>query len=276
MMKRAIVVMVVVWIAVMATILLSPSVRARYWGWRLMRSSSDDERETYASRLSFFPDASLGVTRRLLTDANPEVRRWAVRIVEHSRGSEVEDLLFARLADTDLRVRDAAAIALGRRQAAGLVDRLSRLAVDSDEGPAAAAVFGLQRMANSAAEEGILKALETAQAVNVCVQAIESLGLLGVERAEPLLKRRLEDRREVQTPPANERAVLSALAAQRGHWNANAPLVTGLSRTVEVSGRTVADYAAEALRRLKREGAPTSRPATTRSGPTSSIGTAPP
>ncbi len=257
-MKRIIVIMIAVWLVAIGLMLFSHPLRARYWGWRLARAETEVLRDYYASRLAQRPQAALGVARGLLTHTDPDVRLLAVHVIDRADGDHAETFLLAGLKDREVRVRDAAALAVGRRRGADLVSRLTELATGDDDAVAAAAVYALQRDARPLAVDAMIRVLETTESLAVRVQAIESLGLLGVQRARPALTNRLSDRGNVTVMPANERGVWRALAAQ--------PDRPELRRLAEPSGpgvtrKTVGDYAAEALRRIRRESAPASGPA---------------
>jgi hypothetical protein len=256
-MKRIIIVMLVIWLVAMGALLFSPTVRARYWAWRLARAQTDDQCEYFAARLAWSPDAALGVGKGLLTNPSPEVRVWTVRVVQRASKPQADDLLLAAIEDHDLRVRDAAALALGRRGGAATIRRLIDLTRRPQDDIAAAAVFALQRNASPAAVDAILQTLRESASAEVCAQAIESLGLLGITRAEPLLISKLSDRHPVPILPANERSVRTALLSQRNRLELAGRAIDTLSAT---EGRTVAEYAADAIRRIRRHPAMSSQP----------------
>ena len=249
-MKRAIVVMVGVWLIGMTVALTRAPVRIRYWTWQLGRSSDAPDRDYYKARLTTWADRATGVVGGLMAHSDPNVRRCAIRVIERSGASEADDLLFAALSDPASSVRDAAALGLGSRAGPGMVERLADLARRGSAGSAAAAVFALQRTAQPAAVDVILDVLENPPSMEACVQAIESLGLLGEPRAEALLAGMVDDRRSVAARPANERSLWQGLSGQRDR-----PVVGGLAAGALRDGtsKTVGDYAAAALRQIRRD-----------------------
>ncbi len=246
-MKRTIVIMVAVWLAAMGLMLFCGPLRARYWAWRIARAKDAAEQDHYAARLASNPDAALGVTRGLLAHGDPNVRLLAVHVIGKATEAEAVEQLLLALADQQDGVRDAAALALGTRQQGGLVQRLATLASRKGGAVGASAVFALQRNASPAAADAIIEVLSSAAGAEVRTQAIESLGLLSVERARSVLTQMLEDHRPATTMPANERAVWHALAQQRSQVGIPRAAVEALAGR---STRTVADHAAEALRRI--------------------------
>lgn len=258
-MRVAIGAMVVAWVVAMGLILLSPSLRARYWAWRLERAADEDQQRAFASKLAVHADGSLSAAAVLLKHRDAHVRRLTIDVIDQAKGPAAADLLLGALRDPETDVRDAAALALGKRATPALTGELAELANGDDEAIAAAAVFALQRAACPEAVEVILDVLKQTRSAVVRVQALESLGLLGVERAKPVIQRMLGDLRTVPGPPANERALRRGLAAQRRR------LPFPVSTTVESEhgdGRTVGDYAAKALTWIERESAARSQPAT--------------
>jgi len=267
-MKRTLVIMVLVWLTAMAVLLFSPTIRTPYWGWRLGRAATKEQREYYALRLAAYPDAAVRIVERLMKHPDPDIRLRAIRSIEGASAEAAVDVLLRALSDPDIQVRDGAALVLGRRAGPPVLRQLARLAAGPDADVAASAVFSLQRNAGPIAIESLLQVLRTASSVDVCVQAIESLGLLGIEEAGPLLQAKLSDHRRTTRVPANERAVRRALAAHRDHRG-----LVGITTeaTSDTEAKTVAQYAAEALRRIRREhGVPSQsapRQATRRSDP---------
>ncbi len=257
-MKRIIITMVAVWLAVMAVLLFSDTVRTRYWGWRLARAEAPAEQDYYASRLARRADHAVSVAGKLLGHADPNVRLLAVEVMDQASGDEPIDPLFTGLTDEEVEIRHAAALALGRRANPDVIGRLSQMASGGDATVATAAVFALQRAAIPPAEDAIIHVLETTDSIEVRAQAIESLGLLGVERARPVLTRMLQDSRRVTTMPANERAMWRGFLAQRHRLGPPALAVTQLAPE---GGKTIRDYAAEALRQLRRASTTASHPA---------------
>ncbi|MBN1343909.1 MAG: HEAT repeat domain-containing protein [Phycisphaerae bacterium] len=258
-MKRIIIAMTVVWAVVMGLLLFHPGVRVRYWAWRMMMSDQSAVRRHFAARLESRPAQSLAVAGRLLDHDDREIRAVAVVIADASQEPASQGVLLEALHDADASIRDAAALALGRRGDVELVRELARLATDEDPPVAAAAVFALQRDAGGQAVEAILGILSDADSVEVRVQAIESLGLLGVDRARPILTEMLGDRRSVTSPPANERCLWRGLAAQ----HVTLDLSAGQSIPSSQAGaKRVGDYAGEALRRLDRDSRASTLPAT--------------
>ncbi len=259
--NRIIPVMVAVWLAVMGVLLFCTPVRARYFGWRLGHTSDKSWRAHYAERLSACGDAAGAATRRLQGHPDPNVRFWASQVAGAASGPWGEDCLLVSLSDSDEKVRDVAALALGRRSGDGWVPRAIDLAMGPNETTAAAAVFALQRNTGQKAIAGICRVLSESASVQVCAQAIESLGLLGFRGGRDVITARLKDQRLVPRMPANERLVREALIRE----GIRVPVQRGMPGPVTtavapITPRILADYAAEALRRLEREHTQTSQP----------------
>jgi hypothetical protein len=217
----------------------------------------------------------LAVATGLLTHADPNVRLITIRAIEPAEKVGAAELLLVALKDENVEVRDGAALALGRRAEPNIIHRLAEMATRQSDGVAAAAVFALQRAASPDSLDALLRVLATTESLEVRVQAIESVGLLGVDRAAPVLRTMLGDRRPVTTLPANERGVWRALAGGTDRGNV---AKIAVRRLADGPDKTVADYATEALRRIDRNRSvsaqPTSRPSSTPST-TRSVGDIP-
>ena len=257
-MKRIIITMVAVWLVVMAAMLFSDTVRTRYWGWRLARAEGRAEQDYYASRLARRADHAVGAAAKLLGHADPNIRLLAVLAMDQASGDEPVDPLLTGLMDEEVEIRHAAALAVGTRANPDVIGRLSRMAAGDDPAVATAAVFALQRAASKEAVDAMIRVLETTDSVEVRVQTIESLGLLGIERARPVLTRMLQDTRRVTTMPANERAMWRGFLAQRHRLG---PPALAVTQPAPEGGKTVREYAADALRQLRRAPITASRPA---------------
>ncbi len=257
-MKRVITGMVIVWAAAMAVLLFAHPLRARYYAWRLARADEPLDRDYYTARLANHPDAAVSAVGGLLDHPDADIRLRVLRLLALTEQNEAIASLLRALSDSSRRVRDDAAIVLGRRGEADFLPALERIALGEDPNAAAAAVYALQLTGHVRAPEVMLRVLRKQESPKPIVQAMESLTLLGETQAIPLLRDRTEDTRCVSYVPSNERSLRRGLRSQPSP--ALMAAATS-SRPCTHASKTVADYARESLRRLSPE--QVSKPSTT-------------
>ena len=233
----AIALMVAVWLAVLAG---RNQIRARWWEYRLTRVAAADPapaRAGYIARLASLGPAALSSAQRLAAHADPELRILGVRLAAQIDDARSVDLLSQAGIDDDLEIRSAAVWGLRRHRA---VPALSELARGDDPISAAAAVDALASIGTTAAIEVVLGlAAPDADAppeLAVRIQAIESLGMAGIESAVQVLKSCLDDDTVFEGRTLAERSAVAAIGAHHPGSHLTLP-----------SPRTVAAFAARAL-----------------------------
>jgi len=124
-------------------------------------------------------------------DADPEVRKTALRAVGIQRAAVAIPLVSAALADPDLSVREAAVMALAEFRTPMLVDDILQLLGNYGESLDYAVVKALGMMGANSAENTLLKYLEGNELPRRLEYAtIETLGKISAKSASSLICRR--------------------------------------------------------------------------------------
>jgi hypothetical protein len=248
----AIGVLVVLWATAM---LFRWEIRARWWGYRLAHAESPQSRGYYFACLASIGDRAVGAAGGLLRNPSPEIRMEAVGILHRCRSAKARGLLLEAMQDPDIDVREAAALGLALYHDHTALPELLRMLKCDQQDTALAAAVALQRIGNPEATAALLKAARAGTAegrfASVRAQAIDSLGLLDVREAVPVLIECLTDERPVTTQPAAERALRRAIEAMGADLAKQ-----GIDPQSLASGRppvTIADVAVRALRRITGE-----------------------
>ena len=151
-------------------------IRAHWWAYRLTLTEDLDLRGYYLASLSAVGESGAGATRRLARHEDPDVRLLAIfalnALPEGERISELRRLLH----DSDLDVREAAALALVFVGSAESTAILCETAVAKAADSATAAVAALGRSNDPRAKQTLCSVLRDHPRADVRAQAAESLG----------------------------------------------------------------------------------------------------
>ncbi len=174
--------MVVLFIAVM---LGRNHIRAHWWAYRLAAAEDASSQAYYLGAISSVGQSAQGAIDRLAKKDAPHLRAMAVVVLEASKGSWSIQILGRLLNDTDVDVRESAALAIGfmRTEPARAV---LRKAIESNVDGAAAAVHALGRADGATARDLLCEVLTTHPSPAVRAQAVETLAdTIRMEAAEP-------------------------------------------------------------------------------------------
>ncbi len=233
-MAVAIVGMVGLWAVV---VLERNPLRARWWEHKLVASTAMADRARYLALLANLGPRALPVAQRLLSSKEATVRSYGVVILDQLDDERAAELLRRAADDPDPDVRDGAIHGLAAR---GDVAALAEIVGAADPEAACVAVEGLGSIGSPQAIDVLVAALRADVAVVVKVQAIECLGAAEDAGAIEVLTACLDDPTVFEGRTAAERSAARALDA------------VGRDLELEQPGpRTVASFAAAALRRME-------------------------
>lgn len=145
-------------------------------------NSGDKERaEAAAVALPKHGEAAVIELAKLVENSNVETRWWATRALAGFAQVEAEELLLARLQDSDSSIRYCAALALGHKPRESAIPALVEILISSD--PLFARLAGDALVAQGAAAvEPLIAALDVLP-VAAKVEATRALALIGDSRA---------------------------------------------------------------------------------------------
>lgn len=248
----AIGVLVILWATAM---LLRWEIRTRWWEYRLVHAESSQSRGYYFACLASVGDRAVGTAGRLLRNPSAEVRVEAVGLLHRCRSERARILLLKAMHDTDIDVREAAALGLALHHDRSAMLQLLEMLKSHEPDAALAAAVAMQHIGGPEAAAALVETLRNSPAdesfLKVRAQAIDSLGLLGDKPAVPVLIACLADERPLTTPPQADRALRRAVEAMGADM-----INQGIDpKALANSGppTTLADLAARALQRITGE-----------------------
>lgn len=175
-------VMVILFVAAM---LGRNHIRAHWWAYRLAGADDLSSQSYYLGALSAVGSSAQGAVERLAEDDAPHVRAMAVVILESSAQTGSVRILGRLLNDTNVDVRESAALALGFMQTEDARAVLRR-AIEEGSAGAAAAVHAHGRTGGATARDLICDALAFHASPAVRAQAVETLAdMITMEAADP-------------------------------------------------------------------------------------------
>ncbi len=153
-------------------------------------NGSDNQADEAARVLAEYGSQNLFVFKQLLNDQRTDVRWWTARSLAETESPEVTPLLLQALGDSDISVRQCAALALQRRPDARAIPALIQSLKSPDQlltriaGDALVAIGG-------DAVPALLVVIQT-YPQKARLEAARSLGLIGDTRAIPELFKALD------------------------------------------------------------------------------------
>jgi HEAT repeat protein len=156
-----------------------------------LNSGSEIRAEAAALDLAANGSNSLPTIRELLLDPNPEFRWWATRSLAGIHDPQVSPLLRQALGDSDIGVRQCAALALRYQPDTGAISELIQTLKDRDPLLARLSADALIAVG----DEAVPALIEIVQSdhQSARVEAIRALGEIGDTRAIPVLFNALDD-----------------------------------------------------------------------------------
>lgn len=241
-------------------------IRAHWWARQLTRTEDSTEQTFYLSSLAAVGEDACGAVVRLADDKRAEIRSLAVIALGALPDGGGIDALGRLLGDADQDVAESAALRLAFAEGAPAEERARRLLMEgvasSESGVAAAAAAALSQVRSPAALAALGRAVREHPAPRVRAQAVESLSavLLAARGSpEPGLSAAVEsDSVGVLVGALADRATfIGCLSLERQIAGAQAfagdrgamPTTAFVAPTIS-AGRTVAEVAAENIRRL--------------------------
>lgn len=151
----------------------------------ILISGGDAQAETAALEISTFGDEALPYLRELLASLNPDHRWWATRTLALIADSQASNLLLESLGDSDLAVRQCAALALKEQPVPKAIPALIKTLDNEDQ--------LLSRLAAEAlitvGEPAVPKLIEILESGSQRAQgeAARALAQIGDKRAIPVM-----------------------------------------------------------------------------------------
>lgn len=213
-MAIAIGLMIVMWLAV---VMSRNTLRAYWWADRLARADTAEQQLTYFQLLATHGDSAVGAMRSLLKSDDALLRGLAVGVLNHATNDEAGALLAKSIGDTDTAVRKAAILGLSMRSdATQHIARITEATETPDTETAMSAVASLGNIESERARDVLIASLDGGRPAHVRIQAVETLGFLGVDRAVPALVNCLGDTTVYEGLTENQRAAQFAIAQSQG------------------------------------------------------------
>lgn len=190
-------------------------IRAHWWAHQYTRMDTADERAFYLIRLASLQDRAIPALGRLARDPREEVRAAAVRVLHHCPSVDGQRALLDFLDDASDLVAEQAAMELALRadKSSALPTLKSWVLDEASPDRARRSAVALERIGGPDAEIVLLEALPVSREPNLVAQVIDSLAMLGSEKALPLIESHLTDGRRVEVLPASQRGLRRAVAA---------------------------------------------------------------
>jgi HEAT repeat protein len=242
-------VLVSIWAVVM---LNRNAIRAHYYGYRLARADNAATNIYYFSRLASLGDAAVGPAKRLLANDDANIRSLGAAVLHTAKSDRSRDLLLGALEDTDPEVRRVAVIGLALRHDQAALNPLIEMLAEPTEHPALGAASALERIGGDDAVAALLDATQSHPVTNVRAQAIDSLGWLRASAAIDTLIELLSDGTPVRIETAFDRDLRQTYVTARDGLQMQGVVVEPPT-SLPAAGRTIADLAARALRRITNE-----------------------
>ncbi len=150
-------------------------------------TSGDDERaETAVPLLAEHGAAAVAALTPLLSDADDDIRWWAVRALAAVPGVDIGEELVDALSDRDLAVRQCAALALRERPDPYTIPELIYLLEDEDKLLVRLAADALIALSTAATEQ-LLAVVRNSQVPYARMQATRALAEIGDRNSVKLL-----------------------------------------------------------------------------------------
>jgi len=159
-------------------------IRAHWWSYRLAGAEDTPSQSYYLGALSAVGSSARGAVERLAVSEEPQLRAMAVAVLTSTTETWSVEILGRLLNDTDVDVRESAALALGFMRTDPARAVLCQ-AVEADVG-AAAAVYALGRTGGAAARDLICDVPASHPSPAVRAQAVETLAdMIRMDEAGP-------------------------------------------------------------------------------------------
>jgi HEAT repeat protein len=156
-----------------------------------LTSGDDQEAEAAALALADLGMEVLPALQSLMYSLEPETRWWATRALAELETPQVTPLLIESLQDTDIAVRQCAALALSYRPHDAAVTHLIAILDDPDRLLAHLAANALIA-SGEAAVPALLEVMHTGPQL-ARLEAVRALALIGDHRSIPVLFEALDD-----------------------------------------------------------------------------------
>jgi HEAT repeat protein len=155
-------------------------------------TSGDDQRaESAALKLSTLGEKALPALLLLLDDPDADTRWWAVRVLAELNSAQVPTLLRTVLGDTDVRVRQCAALALRQQPSPEAVQDLIAVLYDDDRLLAHLAADALIAIGEQAVPALLEVFEDSSQAARL--EAVRALAAIADPTAIPTLYKALDE-----------------------------------------------------------------------------------
>ncbi len=189
-------------------------------------------KELVKQRKTFWPKLSVG-----LQDPDEMIRFWTLGVLSKAPTEAAIGAIALRLDDAKIRVRAAAAYALGALKSKEVVPHLLKALTDKDLNVRFAAVVAMGRVQDRAFVEGLIKACRDRDE-DVRAYAVLALGDIGDTRALPRLHERLD-----QDVNAKVRGFVASALAQFKSTTSVEPLKARMKDETDAKALAAAIYA---------------------------------
>ncbi|UCD29164.1 MAG: HEAT repeat domain-containing protein [Planctomycetota bacterium] len=216
--RRMIIVIVVLIILWSVTMLFRWEIRARWWVYQLNRAESRRQENYYLARMAAIGHRSWFALDRLINDPRPDIRKFGIKCFQQ-RPLEFSDKHLYSLLDHKYEdVAAGAAWALtSHRGIPRTLETLQYLILDTPpDNRNRNAVYCLERIGGSQAEEILIEALAKTNDPDLLAQIIDSLGMLASKKAGPSIEKMLSDHRPITILPVSHRQIQQAIMAIQG------------------------------------------------------------